>query len=192
MSGLPPFIGPAAPSRYGYVPVYPDGPSNSALAKPGGQGGNGNIVSGRSDYHPWIIRRRTTFKEVILQVTTAGTAGTADIGWHANTINNGIWTPGPLLETIATGLSLTTPGGRVQSWARTVEAGVYWSQTLALGLTGGPVVRGTAGCLPFVPQANANAAHAIGYTESGLSALANTPNPVLSTQQLASPAFMIN
>ena len=173
-----------------HMPILSSGHTGNALARPGTNSGTGTLSTGRIEYHPWIVRETIEIASVDVRVQTADATGLFDLGWYANRIDQGIWKPGGKLETIGTGLSLVATGTVSQAWPRTIRRGIYWTGLLALTIAGTGAVRTSAGYLSFVPQIGATAGHAIGYTESGLSALPANASPGLSGLQLASPALV--
>lgn len=176
-----------------YIRSRANAASNQAVARVGGQNASSSGTSGRIEYFPWIIDRTITLKELRLDVTASSTAGTADVALYPNSESSGIWTPGTKIETIATGLSLTTTGVRVQAWTKTLTPGIYWTGVLYLGITGGPPqTRACGGFLPFIPQQNASSSHAAGLAETGLSSLPTTPAATPTNTPVACPALILN
>ena len=176
-----------------YLKSRANGATNQAVARAGGQNASSSGTSGRIEYFPWIIDRTITLKELRIDVTASSTAGTVDVGLYPNSESSGIWTPGTKIETIATGLSLTTTGVRVQAWTKTLTPGIYWTGVLYLGITGGPPqTRACGGFLPFIPQQNASSSHAAGLAETGLSSLPTTPAAAPTNTPVACPALILN
>lgn len=176
-----------------FLRVRANGATNQAVARPGGQNASSTGSSGRIEYFPWLIERSINLKELRVDVVGSSTAGTVDVGLYPNSETSGIWTPGTKIETIATGLSLTTTGVRVQAWSKTLSPGIYWTGVLYLGITGGPPqVRGCGGFLPFLPQQNASSSHATGLAETGLSSLPTTPAATATNTPVACPALILN
>lgn len=149
-----------------------------------GQATTSAMSFGKCEYTPVFVTEACTTVGVEFNVTVGG-AGTAliDVGLYADA---GGKTPAPAakLATVATGLS-SSGGNRVVAYVTTLTPGIYWTALLLLGSGGVPTVRSLGGVNPFIHQLNAAAAHAAGYTQSGLAALPTTATPAVDGNNIA-------